>query len=104
MTTKTNYRAALEAMKIIHGIKNTIDGRFYTTDCCTNEPKQFYMDHHETIRRALLIAERLEREPSEEVILSMYHQKAIGASSREIFKAMRDQLLAEVDAEMAGAE
>lgn len=52
----------------------------------------------ETIRRAMLIADKLMQDPSEAMIEAARNREEIGVPIyAEVFKAMRDQLLREVE-------
>jgi hypothetical protein len=57
-----------------------------------------YASNAETIRAALLIADRLMQEPSEGMIREGGEQDMLCEYPADIFKAMRDQMLREVGA------
>jgi len=91
MTTKTNYRAALEAMPVmkddnIFGFMGEVAGWL---NCWKNETK-----------KAFLIAERVESEPSKGMTDVISDDLWDEEFAIEVFETMRDQLLAEVDAEL----
>jgi hypothetical protein len=81
----TEYKAALDAFDD----KNTTE-------------EDIFANHEQTIRRALLIADRLMQEPSDGMIgigIDADDARTGYQTCRHIFKAMRDQLIKEAEGE-----